>query len=135
MSWLIDTNVLSASFNPARNPKANDWLLAHGDACWVSCLTLGEIESGIARARRNDPPFANRLAAWQSLIMREWEERILPITLEIARNWGEITDRVGRKDTDLLLAATAHVYGLTVVTRNIRDFEKTGVPLLNPWED
>ena len=85
-------------------------------------------------AQRTDPVFAQELVGWLNRILVDWQGRILLIDTAIARRWGSITAAIGNKSADLQLAATALEYELTVVTRNVRDFEPTGVRIVNPFE-
>lgn len=97
-------------------------------------MTFGEIERGIAKQRARDPRHAADLEQWKRGLMQAFANSILPITLEIARCWGEMVHAHGRADPDMLIAATAKVHGLTVVTRNVAHFAPLGVPVLNPLE-
>jgi toxin FitB len=100
---------------------------------YLSVVTIGEVEKGIAKQQRLDPDFAQRLAGWLDGVLRYYATRILAIDLRIARRWGRLSDAHGHAGADLLIAATAIEYGLAVVTRNVRYFEGTGVPLINPF--
>lgn len=100
----------------------------------VSVVTIGEIEKGIAKQRRRDPGFSQRLAAWLDTVLVNYAARILPVDVETARRWGRLADACGHAGADLLIAATALQHGLTVVTRNVRHFDSTGAQLLNPSE-
>lgn len=75
-----------------------------------------------------------RLSDWAIETRREFRDRTLAVTIDVAMRWGELYMRLKRRDTDLLIAATALEHDLTVVTRNIRHFEPTGVKLFNPYE-
>lgn len=135
MSWLLDTNVVSASFQPGRHPDVLRWLHLHAEKSFLSVVTLGELERGVASVSGKDPIFGSRLRTWQNSLESEWADRVLPCTLEIARLWGRLSAKLARKDVDLLIAATAIVGNLTVVTRNVQHFAPTGVALFNPWSD
>ncbi len=104
-----------------------------GSPLIVSVVTVGEIERGIERQRQPDPSFGERTALWLDAVLRTYEGRILPVNISVARRWGRLSQRVGNKGLDLALAATALEHGLTVATRNISDFEPTGVSVLNPF--
>ena len=100
----------------------------------VSVLTLGEIEQGIARVRgRGDRQQASALERWLRDVETGFEDRILPVTLPVAAAWGRQQYAQPLPVIDVLIAATARIYGLTVVTRNVRDFELAGVLVLNPF--
>ena len=131
--YLIDTDVLSALRRPDRNPEVVGWVSAQRAAdLYLSVVTVGEIERGIARERARNPGFADRLGAWLDNLLRLYSERILPVDTSVARRWGCLTGEHGHGSADLLIAATALEHGLTVVTRNLRHFEPTGVAVLDP---
>jgi len=133
--YLVDTDVLSALRRPQRHPSATRWVSAQGNEnLHLSVITVGEIERGIAAARRRDAPFASVLKRWLNSVLDLYGERILPIDLATARHWGLVSQGVGHRGSDLRIAATALRHGLTVVTRNARHFEPTGVPVLNPFD-
>lgn len=131
--YLIDTDVLSALRRPDCNPEIVGWVSAQraGDL-YLSVVTVGEIERGIARERTRDPGFADRLGAWLDSLLRLYSERILPVDTSVARRWGHLTGEHGHGSADRFIAATALEHGLTVVTRNVRHFEPTGVAVLDP---
>lgn len=133
--YLLDTNVLSALRRRQRHAQVMRWVSTQRSSdLHVSVISLGEIERGNARARRRDPRFAALLAQWLDDTINLYAGRILPIDLGAARRWGFLSQALGHQDADLLLAATALERGLTVVTRNARHFEPTGVPVLNPFD-
>ena len=103
--------------------------------CFLSVVSVGEIERGIARRRAADPVFAGELAAWLDRLLRLHGERLLAVDLATARRWGQLSAALGHDSADLLIAATALEHGLTVVTRNLRHFTPTGVATLNPWQN
>jgi hypothetical protein len=102
---------------------------------YVSAATIVEIEFGIERQRRLDPAFAEALAGWLDTMLRVYGERVLPITVQVARRWGRLIAQMGNRNLDLAIAATALEGGLTVVTRNVSHFAPAGVPMLNPFDD
>ena len=133
--YLVDTDVLSALRRPERHLSVTHWVSAQrNENLHLSVISVGEIERGIATAKRRDPPFASALEAWLESVLRLYGDRILPIDLEAARRWGRVSQALGHQDADLLIAATALRHGLTVVTRNVRHFEPAGVPVLNPYD-
>lgn len=136
--FLLDTVVLSELRKPQRqrNRHVVHWLeKASSRDLFVSVVTIGEIERGIEQQRQRDPPFAESLALWVDTVLRTYEGRILPVDIAVARRWGRLSQRVGNKGLDLAVAATALEHGLTVVTRNVSDFEPTGVSVLNPFQE
>lgn len=132
--YLIDTDVLSELRRRRRNRHVVAWFgnVTAGDL-FLSVVTIGEIELGIARQQAVNPDFAQALADWLDLTLRVYGERILPLTVGIARRWGRLAAQLGNKQLDLAIAATALEHGLIVVTRNVSDFEPTGVPVINPF--
>ena len=131
--FLIDTNVLSALRRRERSPEIFNWISSQRRMdLYLSVVTLGEIERGIAQQERRDPEFAGKLAAWLNSVIGLYGGRILAVDLSTARRWGRLSDEIGNKGEDLLIAATALEHDLTVVTRNIKHFERTGVKVLNP---
>lgn len=135
MGFLIDTNVLSEI---RKGQRANHGVLlwfagVSEDDLFISVLTLGEVRRGIESISRRDPVAATNLNQWLGTVRERSAGRVLPVTPAIADRWG----RLGSPDPvpviDGLLAATALEHGLTLVTRNIVDVERTGVSLLNPF--
>jgi toxin FitB len=117
------------------DPTAISWLagFARGELC-VSVVTVGEVERGIAELVPRDLLRARRLRVWLEEAVAEYGDRVLPLDLEAARLWGRDLHRRRETSPDLLIAATALRHGLTVATRNVRDFAPTGVPDVDPWE-
>ena len=99
---------------------------------YLSVVSVGEIERGIVRQRHRDPAFVRVLGAWLDSVLALYGERILAADLSTARRWGRHSGALGHEGADLLIEATAVEHGLTVVTRNVRHFEPTGVPVLDP---
>lgn len=131
--FLIDTDVLSALRRRERNPEVARWLAAQRTSdLYLSVVSIGEIERGIAGVECRDPVFAGRLEEWLDALLRLYRDRILPIDLSVARRWGRLSAGIGHVGADLLIAATAMEHGLTVVTRNTRHFAAAGVPVLDP---
>ncbi len=133
--YLIDTDVLSELRRRKRNPGVVKWIgsVAESDL-HLSAVTIGEIELGIERQKKVDSAFAGELATWLEFTLRAFGDRILPLTVTIARRWGRLAAQIGNKELDLVIAATALEHGLTVVTGNTKHFQPTGVPLLNPFQ-
>ena len=131
--FLIDTDVVSALRKRQRHPEIARWVEAQRSAdLYLSVVTVGEIERGIERQQRRDPVYAHALAAWLDRLIALYGDRILAVDLSAARRWGRLSHLIGHEGADLLIAATALEHGLTVVTRNVRHFEPTGVPILDP---
>jgi predicted nucleic acid-binding protein len=135
MTYLVDTNVLSELRKSARcDAGVAAWFAGVDDnEIFLSALAVGEIQRGIDRIRRRDARAADALAGWLENLTNTYGERILPITLPIARLWGcfGVPDPV--PTVDGLMAATARYHGLVLVTRNEKDVGPTGVAMLNPF--
>jgi predicted nucleic acid-binding protein len=137
--YLVDTNLPSELTKSVPNPQVESFLIRAGrNQVFASVVTIGEICKGIAGlpdGRRSD-----ELRQWLDQVMRPWfEGRILPVTEMIAERWGTLAAthrKRGRQITmaDGLIAATAIEHGLTLVTRNVKDFEDLGITIINPWD-
>ena len=133
--FLIDTDVLSALRRRDRHPEMVRWLQAQRTAdLYLSAVTVGEIERGIARQQRRAPSFARELSLWLDRVLAWYGDRVLDVDVPTARRWGRLSGDLGHDRADLIIAATALEHGLTVVTRNVRHFEPTGVPVFNPYD-
>jgi predicted nucleic acid-binding protein len=132
--YLLDTNVVSELRRPRPHGAVVAWLQATADRdLHLSAVTLGEIQAGIELTRAQDAAKAAALEAWLERVAASYN--VLPMDGAAFRAWARLMHR--RSDTlyeDAMIAATALVHGLTVVTRNIADFSSFGVPLLNPFE-
>ena len=100
---------------------------------FLSVLTLGELRKGVEAKRRTDITAADRLGSWVDDIERIFADRVLPIDTATARRWGELSGARSLPVIDTLIAATAVIHDLTLVTRNTRDIELTGVRFVDPW--
>ena len=135
MGFLIDTNVLSELRKGSKMDKnVREWFDAVSpDVIYLSTLVVGEVRHGIELLRRRDQKAAIRLETWLAEVQKDAGNRILPVTNEISEQWG----RFGVPDPvsviDGLMAATAMVHGHILVTRNVRDIERTGVNFINPF--
>jgi predicted nucleic acid-binding protein len=133
--YLLDTDVLSEMRKRKCDTGVTKWVRATAEAdLYLSAVTIAEIERGIERQQASDPAFAKDLAAWLEFTLRTFGDRILPLTVNVARRWGRLAAQIGNKELDLAIAATALEHGLTVVTGNTKHFQRTGVPLLNPFQ-
>ena len=136
LAYLLDTNVLSET----RKKRADAGVIAFLQAAeastlYISVLTLGELRKGVAKKKREDADAAQRLAGWVDGLEYSFADRILGIDAQTARLWGDWSSERPRPVVDTLLAATAALRGLTLVTRNIRDVRGIPVKLLNPWSE
>ncbi len=135
MKWLLDTNILSELCKGSRcHPHVARWAAELPlESLHTSVLVLGEIRRGVERLRKKDPKQARLLARWLDQVRLTFAGRILEVTEAVAEAWGRL-DVTPRPVIDGLLAATAKVNGLTLVTRNTRDVEGTGARVINPFE-
>ena len=132
--FLVDTVTLSELRRRQRDPMVVAWFERQRTTdLFLSVVSVGEIERGIARQRAIDPAFAEALAGWLDRVLTLYGERIVPFDLRTARRWGALSAALGNDSADLMIAATALEHGLTVVTRNGSDFEPTGVAVLDPF--
>ena len=136
MTFLIDTNIISEVRKGDRcDPAVAAWWsgLAEDDL-WLSSLVLGEIRKGVELARRRDPQRAEALEAWLADVMSGFGNRVLPVDTAVAEQWGRMNAIRPAPVVDALLAATAKVNDLTLVTRNVADVAGLDVDVLNPFE-
>lgn len=137
MSYLVDTNVLSEWRKPKPNAGVVEWFKAtRADELYLSVVTVGEIRRGIAKLQeRGEHRKASAIESWLASTKAKFAERLVPITADVAEEWGACWSQPPVPTADGLIAATARVRGWTVVTRNVKDFEPAGVRLLNPFTD
>ena len=139
MSYLLDTNVVS-ELRKIGDGKADSrvlaWIAAEDAArFFISALTILELERGALGVQRRDAAQGARLRAWLDNHVRPgFAGRILPVTAEIATRCAHLHILDRRNEVDALIAATALVHDLAVVTRNVRDFEGAGVVVIDPWQ-
>lgn len=137
--FLLDTNAISEPKRARPDPGVMRWLADQLlSDLYLSVITVGELRRGIVRLepgrRRDDLDF------WLSDLILRYDQRILSVDLDVTERWASMAEAhraAGRASemTDELIAATAHVHGLTIVTRNTRHFEHTGCRLLSPWSE
>ncbi len=135
MGYLIDTNVLSELRKQHKaNPGVQAWYAdVNGEQLYLSVLTLGEIRQGIEQIKRRDIPAAQNLEHWLLQVETNFSAFILPVSQPIADRWAYLNVPDKLPVIDGLLAATALVHDLTLVTRNIADVQRSGAKLLNPF--
>jgi predicted nucleic acid-binding protein len=138
LSFLLDTNALSEPMRSFPNVGYEAWLesVESEHALFTSVISLGEMRRGVSLTAQGVK--RDRLEGMMQTLMSTFGDRILPITGDIALAWGELSARLRRSGrhpglVDELLAATALVHSLTVVTRNVTDFEDSGCKILCPW--
>lgn len=136
--YLVDTNVISEA---RKKSKANKGVRAFFEETildknrvFISVVTVGELRRGVESIRyRGDARQANQLGKWLQVLLVEYQDHILDINQDIAQVWGRLRVPHPENALDKLIAATALIYDLTVVTRNHKDFARTGVNVLNPF--
>jgi toxin FitB len=133
--FLLDTNVISEFRKPRPHGGVVAWIAAANDADLnISAVTFGEIQKGIERTRMQDADKAATIERWSDKVADTYN--VLPMTAEIFRLWAKLMHK--QSDTvneDAMIAATAIVCKLIVVTRNVNDFERFGVKIINPFEN
>jgi len=136
--YLLDTNVLSEVRKPGRaSPDVVRWAgQTPAELQYVSAITIMEIERGILILQRRDAIQGRDLRDWlEGQLLPRFHHRILDVDVEIGRQAAALHTPNPRPYSDALIAATALVHGLTVVTRNVADFAPMGVAVLNPWDE
>ncbi|HET7295106.1 MAG TPA: type II toxin-antitoxin system VapC family toxin [Vicinamibacteria bacterium] len=136
MSFLLDTNVVCELRKRRRcHPRVAAWFAGLDDQeIHLSVLVIGELRQGVERLRGRDPRSAAALDRWLSAVVMAHGDRIVAVDRSVAEEWGRLGARRALPPVDGLLAATARVHGLTLVTRNVKHVEPTGVSCLNPFE-
>ena len=131
--YLLDTNIVSELRKPRPHGAVVEWLRSRNNSeLYVSAVTLGEIQAGIEITREQDTSKAAEIETWADQIVLLWN--VLPMDAATFRIWAKLMHR--RSDTiieDAMIAATARVHGLRVVTRNVRDFKDFGIEVVNPY--
>ncbi len=140
MKYLLDTCVISELTKKNPDPLVVQWIKKNHEVdLYLSVITLGEIQKGITKLSESKKK--KDLREWlENDLPPRFERRLLAVTMAVAKKWGEIegvTEQMGEKipAIDCLIAATGIVNNLTVVTRNTEDMERSGVKLLNPWQE
>jgi predicted nucleic acid-binding protein len=137
VNYLLDTNIISEiAKGKRRNVRVAAWYDSIDDTeIYLSVLVLGEIRKGLERARKTDHSRALALENWLASIKSSFAERLLPIDRSVADEWGRMSAKRTVSTIDALLAATAKINGMTLVTRNTSDIADLGVDFLNPFEE
>ncbi|SPU75833.1 PilT protein domain-containing protein [Burkholderia cepacia] len=138
-AYLIDTNVISEIRKGKRTNRGVRAFFrqaaADASPLYLSVVTVAELRRGVDLIRhRGDHPQASALEAWVATILAGYAPNILPVDIEISQTWGHLRVPDPTHELDKLIAATALINDLTVVTRNVADFARTGVRLLNPFD-
>ncbi|MEM8610645.1 MAG: type II toxin-antitoxin system VapC family toxin [Cyanobacteria bacterium P01_H01_bin.105] len=134
MTYLLDTNVLSAQRRQKHNPTAYNWVKEQEpESLYISLITIGEIRAGIERIQSKDPIQAEALENWLLDTKFFYSDQILGIDEAVIERWGCLGNCQKQHPIDALMAATALEHDFTLVTRNVKHVVDTGVQLLNPW--
>jgi toxin FitB len=134
LSFILDTNVISAVRKADRAPNVAAWLRGQSEGeLFLSVVTLGEIERGIRLQESGNPDFAADLRRWLDRTVSVFADRILEFTASDALIWGELSARIGHAGVDLMIAAQAIARDAAVVTGNVSDFAPTGARLVDPF--
>jgi hypothetical protein len=134
VTYLLDTNVLSEVRKRRPDPAVAEWLAAVSpERLHLSVLVVGELQHGAELLRTRDPRRSALLSEWIEDVKELYGERVLPVTIAVAEAWGRMRARGPLPTVDGLLAATALVHGLALVTRDTRTAERCGVPYVDPW--
>lgn len=135
VGFLLDTNVVSELRRAAPHPQVLRWRDRHQHAdMFLSVLVVGELRQGVERLRPKDPARAALLDTWLDGLIARYASRILPVTAQVAQEWGRLNVPPMPPAVDGLIAATARVHNLILVTRNTSHVARTGVAVVNPFE-
>lgn len=138
MKYLLDTCVISELTRPVPHPPVREWLqTVPSDAVFISVITIGELRKGVMKLPVSKKKV--QLTRWLNTLLEDYNERILALDLTVAETWGNMQGLAEQAGTpmssfDGLIAATASVHNLIVVTRNEQDFLPSHISLLNPWK-
>lgn len=135
MKYLLDTNVISETIRKTPDAHVKEWFQrTPSNQLYISVLSLGEIRRGIEKLK--DHSRKDFMTAWLENDLTLWfGEHVVPISSEVADKWGYLTSMVTLPAIDSLLAATALVHNMKLVTRNVTDFKMiAGLEIINPWD-
>lgn len=136
MNFLLDTNVISEIKRKRGDSRVKDWARRQESvSLFTSVMVIGEIRRGVELMRRRDPSQTAGFEAWLAQLRMEFSSRVLPVTEEIAEEWGRLNVPDPSPTVDALMIATARVHDMAIVSRNIRDVGRGGAPVLNPWQE
>ncbi|MBW1704062.1 MAG: type II toxin-antitoxin system VapC family toxin [Deltaproteobacteria bacterium] len=138
MKYILDTCVISELVKPVPNPKVVEWLnKTPSEALFLCVITIGEIHKGLTKLP--DSKKKEALTHWVNILLDEYKDKMIPIDLNVAENWGIIQGKAEKAGTpmssiDSLIAAASYTYNFTLVTRNEKDFTTGNIPTFNPWK-
>ncbi|MBB5752989.1 type II toxin-antitoxin system VapC family toxin [Prosthecomicrobium pneumaticum] len=134
IGFLLDTNIVSELRKSRPHPGVAAFVDGlDEDAMYVSALTMGELRKGAVSKMRTDAAMGESLRQWINEVEMLFRDRILSVDASVADQWGRLAAGRSRPIIDTLIAATAMVHGMTLVTRNVADVRDTGVALVDPW--
>lgn len=135
MTFLADTNVLSELRKRERaDDRVRAWMAVHGwGAIHTSWIAIAEMKRGAAMVGRRDPARAAALDKWIFELLDRLDSRVFPVERSVAEAWASLMIPNTRPAMDTLIAATSLVHGLTLATRNVRDFAGSGINVVDPW--
>ena len=135
MRYLLDTNIISELRKKVPNNGVQEWIKqVQVNQIYISCLTVGEIKTGILKLAKKDKAQARLIDKWLEELMHEYKEQILGIDLETSEEWAKLMSSDSNHIIDNLIAAQAIQNNMTVVTRNIKDYQAGSLKLLNPFD-
>ncbi|WP_341761825.1 type II toxin-antitoxin system VapC family toxin [Candidatus Tisiphia endosymbiont of Thecophora atra] len=136
MRYLLDTNILSEFRKKSPNSQVISWLYQVPiESLYISYLTIGEIQKGIAKKRQTDLIASLSLERWQDILIKKYTARTIGIDNNVCKCWGELLAIDSTNQVDSLIAAQAIVHDMVLVTRSTKHFTKFAVKLLNPFEE
>jgi len=138
VKYILDTCVISELVKPVPNPKVVEWLnKIPSESLFLCVITIGEIHKGLTKLP--DSKKKEKLTHWVNTLLDEYKEKMIPIDLNVAENWGIIQGKAEKAGTpmssiDSLIAAASYTHNLTLATRNEEDFAPGNIPVINPWK-
>ncbi len=137
MNYLLDTCVISELVKPSPDANVIDWLKSTpAERLYLSVITIGEVRKGLTKLP--DTKRKDLLTNWLNTLLEDYQNRIYSIDPTVAENWGIMQGNAEKKgkqlsSLDSLIAAIVYTHNLILVTRNVRDFEASNLPIHNPW--
>jgi len=136
MNYLLDTNVISQLAKKTGNKGVVEWIISHQqENLNISCLTIGEIKTGILKLQKKDVVASQSLQVWLDRLLIDYKDQIITIDLEVCSVWAELMNIDCNNAIDSLIAAQAITKNMILVTRNIKHFKMFNIKLLDPFEE